>query len=742
MRTLILIWVCTLSALGQIRVNVGGPQYTDSNGNVWAADYGCTSQSTYSRSNAIQGTTDPTLYRTGRTSSTVVNCTYTVASPSFYLVTLLFAETDPTVTVTSQSGGKPRIMNVYINNQLYWAQLNVLASSARNTAYSITSPYIGVSAEQISVNVTQIAYQAMLSGIDIEPVPTIVNQSPFISVATFGVLPSNSDNTSAINAANAAVASLGGGILWWPCGTYRADGNIVFVNYGGTASGTTPYQNPVTWQGCGNSVFGVSPTLQTVGTFLDLRSTTAPAKIDTRGGGMLVVRGMTIGDLGTDTSPMIQATNTSLMLDASVTISGTHTAGTGRSNNGIVLGGTGTTNGNGPNNYFQGYNTWIDGTTFDKINTAIICQVGCNGPMKWHIILSDTSASVDTSSITGCTNAAVVVCTLADSFAGGGVVVGSTLNLTISGFTGINWSTVNGARNCTIVTTNTCSIAFNSTGWGAVTGTPVFNSGAAIIIDGNSIASAGIVVDTPLLELSRYAYGIKLANANNITINYPQFFDQTSAIIAPVRIESTSNYNQLNLGTGQALSGLQFVDLTATFGKYCGLSQVSSQLQGGINCHVEPEFHTNTVVYQTSNGLGPYICIADGTVCQTHQMTSGGGQVVDRIRFYTGGKITPNGYVGGSSSENLILDDFGAGTFELICPNSTASCRFVSAGDIRMVTAAGGTMFGGDGILNWTYNSATGAFTIPAAGAYVVGAATGVTSPTCSSFTKGICTAP
>lgn len=197
MRLLLLILLTFFTLQAQIRVNVGGPQYTDSNGNVWAADNGCTSQSTYSRSGAIKGTNDPTLYRTGRIDPRQVDCAYTPLSPAFYTVTLLFAETDPRVTATSQSGGQPRVMNVYINGQLYWAQLNVLASSAFATAYNVTSPYISIPDGQINIQVIQVAYQAMLSGIDIEPVSFINTTGLGVPATSFGADPTGAADSCA-----------------------------------------------------------------------------------------------------------------------------------------------------------------------------------------------------------------------------------------------------------------------------------------------------------------------------------------------------------------------------------------------------------------------------------------------------------------------------------------------------------------------------------------------------------------
>ena len=55
-----------------IRVNVGGPAYTDSGANVWSADTGFNTGNAlpWPSSTAIAGTSDPTLYRTERSEMT------------------------------------------------------------------------------------------------------------------------------------------------------------------------------------------------------------------------------------------------------------------------------------------------------------------------------------------------------------------------------------------------------------------------------------------------------------------------------------------------------------------------------------------------------------------------------------------------------------------------------------------------------------------------------------------------
>src|SRR5205814_1542505 len=49
-----------------IRVNAGGPAYTDPQGRTWSADTGSNGGTTYSVSSPITGTTTPTIYQSER----------------------------------------------------------------------------------------------------------------------------------------------------------------------------------------------------------------------------------------------------------------------------------------------------------------------------------------------------------------------------------------------------------------------------------------------------------------------------------------------------------------------------------------------------------------------------------------------------------------------------------------------------------------------------------------------------
>jgi hypothetical protein len=78
-----------------IRVNAGGPAYTDSAGQVWSADTGYNSGTTYSTGPAIAGTTDDALYKTGRydSASTAPTLQYSFTVPNGgYEVRLYFAD--------------------------------------------------------------------------------------------------------------------------------------------------------------------------------------------------------------------------------------------------------------------------------------------------------------------------------------------------------------------------------------------------------------------------------------------------------------------------------------------------------------------------------------------------------------------------------------------------------------------------------------------------------------------------
>ena len=113
-----------------IRVNTGGPQYTDAANQVWAADFGFTGGSITTVSHAIAGTSDPALYQQDRWDPpTAPEMSYAFNVPNgSYTVKLHFVE--------HWSGGQGvgrRIFDVLIENQLALDNLDIFAEAGGYT---------------------------------------------------------------------------------------------------------------------------------------------------------------------------------------------------------------------------------------------------------------------------------------------------------------------------------------------------------------------------------------------------------------------------------------------------------------------------------------------------------------------------------------------------------------------------------------------------------------------------------
>ena len=77
-----------------IRINAGGPDYTDTSGNLWSADTGYNTGSTWWTHDPIANTVEDTLYKTERwdpNDGTELEYSFTVPNGS-YQVRLLFAD--------------------------------------------------------------------------------------------------------------------------------------------------------------------------------------------------------------------------------------------------------------------------------------------------------------------------------------------------------------------------------------------------------------------------------------------------------------------------------------------------------------------------------------------------------------------------------------------------------------------------------------------------------------------------
>jgi predicted phage tail protein len=116
-----------------IRVNAGGPAYTDSAGNLWSADTGFNigNPLSWPTNLAIAGTSDPTLYRTERWDApTAPAMTYSFTVPNgTYQVRLHFAENYAPLFNVGQ-----RVFDVQIEGIVAIDNLDIFAAAGANTA--------------------------------------------------------------------------------------------------------------------------------------------------------------------------------------------------------------------------------------------------------------------------------------------------------------------------------------------------------------------------------------------------------------------------------------------------------------------------------------------------------------------------------------------------------------------------------------------------------------------------------
>jgi hypothetical protein len=144
-----------------IRINAGGPTFTDSLSQVWDADRNFSGGQTYSSSAAIGGTVEDPLFRTERYG----NFTYSIPLASgTYTVNLYFAELYWT------SAGK-RVFDVTAEGQLIIDNLDIWAQVGANNALTRTTQ-LSVTDGTLNLSFINGVDNAKLSAIEIVQVPT------------------------------------------------------------------------------------------------------------------------------------------------------------------------------------------------------------------------------------------------------------------------------------------------------------------------------------------------------------------------------------------------------------------------------------------------------------------------------------------------------------------------------------------------------------------------------------------
>jgi Malectin domain/Bacterial Ig-like domain/IPT/TIG domain/Glucose / Sorbosone dehydrogenase len=188
-----------------IRVRAGGGSYTDSAGNVWAADNGFSGGGTYSITGAIAGTSDQPLYQTERTGQNVGTFSYTFAVPNgTYTITLKFAELYWT------SAGQ-RVFNVSANGQALLSNFDILTLTSPKTALdrsfvvNVTSGVINLAFSSIQDNAKVNAIQITAGG-TVAPAPAVSAINPTSGASAGGT----SITITGSNFSAGAAVTLGG----------------------------------------------------------------------------------------------------------------------------------------------------------------------------------------------------------------------------------------------------------------------------------------------------------------------------------------------------------------------------------------------------------------------------------------------------------------------------------------------------------------------------------------------------
>jgi hypothetical protein len=290
---------------------------------------------------------------------------------------------------------------------------------------------------------------------------------------------------------------------------------------------------------------------------------TSTANIDTRGNGILEIDHLTLSNAA-DCATFVHTTSTNLNIH-DVNFEGS-ASGFSACNDGIIFGGSGAQGTSSFSDGFRGYGSWAHHNLFQQTRRAAVFGNFANSISFTDNYIGGTTGSNTTTAVTSCTNATPVVCTIPTHT----IPVGSTTNMKLSGFTG-NWTPLNGTHVVTSLTTTTVSIAINSTGFGAVTGTPVFYSGAAIDLPGGTGVATinGNRIERNLIEVLGYAYGINCdvscARGNTFAAN--DIWDVGDATLGGYKILG---------GWNNFIEGHTDLQSTVSLGTYPSTNQVST----------------------------------------------------------------------------------------------------------------------------------------------------------------------
>jgi hypothetical protein len=148
-----------------VRVNCGGPNYTDSKGQLWQADFGFTGGTGGSVSGAVAGTSDPLLYDDFRRNPT--SYSFPIANGQYQL-NLYFDESN---TKAEKISG--RVFDVSVQGTAVFPDLDVFALAGANAAL-IKSANVSVTNGTLTIGFTRVAgLDPDISAIEILPASNV-----------------------------------------------------------------------------------------------------------------------------------------------------------------------------------------------------------------------------------------------------------------------------------------------------------------------------------------------------------------------------------------------------------------------------------------------------------------------------------------------------------------------------------------------------------------------------------------
>jgi len=151
-------------AQNPIRINCGGPNYTDTKGNLWQADTDFTSGSVSTTGVTVTGTADPALYQDTRMNNVNNALAYNFPlTNGTYHVNLYFAETN----ASSEQVGA-RVFNVLIQGNVVFQNLDVFAEAGANAALEKGTD-VNVTNGNLTVAFKNVAGSAKVAAIEVLP---------------------------------------------------------------------------------------------------------------------------------------------------------------------------------------------------------------------------------------------------------------------------------------------------------------------------------------------------------------------------------------------------------------------------------------------------------------------------------------------------------------------------------------------------------------------------------------------